>query len=224
VGSPRLPVNAYPLAWPPGVPRTVAPLRSPFHEGKGDRKRLSTAYGELRRQLKLLGAVTPVISSDIPLKADGTPYMDEGGGQRAVAVYWHMREQRGGATVMVPYSMPCDTFHRIADNMYAVAKTIEAMRAITRYGAAQTAQVFAGFAALPPGEGEAAPVVPPKPWREVLGGAWPDGLDAGELLVLAKSRYRRGADEAHPDRGGDAERMADLNRAWEEAQAELGAS
>jgi hypothetical protein len=221
VADARPPVNAYPLQWPAGVPRTVAPQRSPFHEGKGDRKRLSTAYGELRRQLKLLGAVTPVISSDIPLKADGTPYMDEGGGQRAVAVYWHMREQRGGATVMVPYSMPCDTFHRIADNMYAVAKTIEAMRAITRYGAAQTAQVFAGFAALPPGDGGEA-TAPARPWREVLGGNWPEGLDNGDLLLLAGARYKRAAREAHPDAGGDADRMVELNRAWEEAQAELG--
>jgi hypothetical protein len=219
---PRAPVSAYPLQWPAGVPRTVAPKRSPFHEGNGDRKKLSTAYAELRRQLKLLGAITPVVSSDIPLKADGTPYMDEGGGQRAVAVYWHLREQRGGASVLVPYSMPCDTFFRIADNMYAVAKTIEAMRSIDRYGAVQTAQVFAGFAALPPGEGGEA-IVPSRPWREVLGGTWPEGLDTAELLVLAKSRYRRGADEAHPDRGGDVERMAELNRAWEEAQAELGA-
>ena len=165
--------------------------------------------------------ITGVIAPSIPLKGDGTPYMDEGGGQRAVAVYWHMREQRGGATVMVPYSMPCDTFLRVADNMYAVAKTIEAMRTISRYGAAQTKQVFAGFAALPPGEGEAAPIEPPKPWREVIGGSYPDGLDAGELLVLVKSRFRKACETAHPDKGGSDELMAELNRAWDEAQAEL---
>jgi hypothetical protein len=232
---PRSPVSAYPLQWPAGVPRAVSRVDAPFHEIKSvmtgqhksrqrTRKGMWPAYSELTHELRRLGAVSPVISTDIQLKADGTPYGNASCSDPGVAVYWHMRVTRGGARVLVPYSMPCDRYTRLADNLYAVAKTIEAMRAIERYGAVQTAQVFAGFAALPPGEGAAAPVVPPKPWREVLGGAWPDGLDAGELLVLAKSRYRRGADDAHPDRGGDAERMAELNRAWEEAQAELGAS
>jgi hypothetical protein len=226
----RHPVNAYPLAWPAGVPRTSARRDAAFHDVIGShasgnrrrtRKQVQPAYVFLIDELRRLGAVTPVISSDLPLKPDGFPYAEATCADPGVAVYWHMRVTRGAGPVLVPYSMPCDHYTRIADNLYAVGKTIESMRAIERYGAVRTAQVFAGFAALPPGPGEEAQ--PPKPWREVLGGTWPDGLERTDLLALAKARHRRAIEQEHPDAGGagDSGRMADLNRAWDEAQAEL---
>lgn len=37
-----------------------------------------------------------------------------------------------------------------------------------------------------------------------------------------KMHYRACASANHPDRGGDAEKMAEYNKAWEQAQKELG--
>lgn len=216
--APRSPVNAYPLAWPDGVPRTTGRRRSPFFEtfkAEGATRKaprsLWPSYCELTHELRRLGAITPVISSNLRTKGDGTIWADQATSKidPGVCVYWHMRQVRGGATVMVPHSMPCDTYLRVEDNLY------------DRFGAVRTAQVFAGFAALPPGDATTTPE-PPKPWRDVIGGAYPDGLDAGELLVLVKSRFRKACETAHPDKGGSDELMAELNRAWDEAQAELG--
>ncbi|MEI6414769.1 MAG: hypothetical protein WCP34_11000 [Pseudomonadota bacterium] len=55
-------------------------------------------------------------------------------------------------------------------------------------------------------------------WREVL------ELPTGKPVTLAKARiaYKRLASRHHPDKGGDTDRMKQINRAWEQAQAELG--
>ena len=56
---------------------------------------------EIRRQLNLLGAKLPVISSNIPLKADGNPYSDPGRmADPAAAVYFQLNSK--------PYCLPCD--------------------------------------------------------------------------------------------------------------------
>lgn len=64
---------AYPLAWPDGWPRT-----KPGH--RLDRSRFSTTFDKARRDLLLelerLGAGSVVISSWLPLRADGQPRAD----------------------------------------------------------------------------------------------------------------------------------------------------
>lgn len=228
----RHPVNAYPLLWPAGTPRTTARRRSPFYqtikaEG-GVRKfprELYASWCELREELRRMGAVTPVISSMLRTKGDGSIWADQATSKidPGVCVYWHMRVARGDATIAVPYSMPCDTYLRIEDNLYALALTIQAMRAIDRFGAVKTSQVFGGFAALPPGDASSEPVA--RPWREVLGGVWPEEIDAADTLILAKGRWRKALDAVHADKGeGDQDRAVELNRAYEEAQAELAAA
>lgn len=54
-------------------------------------------------------------------------------------------------------------------------------------------------------------------WRSIL------GLTAGESEVSAiKQAFRRKAQKAHPDKGGSAEQMAQLNKAYAQAKSELG--
>lgn len=45
---------------------------------------------------------------------------------------------------------------------------------------------------------------------------------ADEVLDVLRTAYRRLASENHPDRGGDPDRMAEINRAWQQAQEALG--
>ena len=49
------------------------------------------------------------------------------------------------------------------------------------------------------------------------------GLRAHASLAEAETEYRRHAKVAHPDNGGSAERMAELNAAIAEARAEFRA-
>jgi DnaJ-class molecular chaperone len=68
-------------------------------------------------------------------------------------------------------------------------------------------RAFTGFAALPPKGGTE------RPWWEVL------GVTEHAPADVVKAAYRRLAAEHHPDRGGDQDKMAQLNRAYETAQA-----
>ena len=216
-----IPTEAYPLTWPLGVPRTSYRRRSQFvNRSTGD------SVARVRNQLKLARARTIVISSNLPLRSDGFPRADgpqKPGGDVGAAVYWTREERRAGKWQLVPYCMPCDRWDRIADNLYAIALSIEALRGMERWGAVSIEQAFAGFAALPPGGGEQ--VIPPQPtmdWRNILGGSWPH-LEAAELLAIAKARPRRLIADAHPDAGGDVSRAAELNAAMEAAEQELTA-
>ncbi|WP_439570512.1 J domain-containing protein, partial [Methylibium sp.] len=91
------------------------------------------------------------------------------------------------------------------DNMRAIAKTIDALRGIARWGTGDMLEAaFTGFTALPaPSE--------TKEWWEVLG--VPRHASQDEI----KAAYRRLASENHPDRGGNAARMAQINDAYRQA-------
>lgn len=223
-----IPSEAYPLAWPEGTPRTKHPRPSSFARGShrdalGRRTAHSLSYGdglaEVRAELQRLGARTAVISTNLPLRIDGQPSASGSvaRGDHGAAVYW--TERVGG--VLVPHVMTCDRWNHLAHNLHAIALSIEALRGLDRWGAVRREQAFAGFRELPSGDGAAPDMTPvARPWREVLGG-FPTELDAADLLALAKARHRRLIAEHHPDRGGDVAVAAELNKAMDEAAAEL---
>lgn len=200
--------QAYPLAWPHGWPRSRYRIVAPFFKGAGDSKKQLTidqARISLSHELALLPARSIVISTNLKLRLDGFPYS----GQRnpddqGVAVYF---TRKGKQQVIA-----CDTYTRIADNIRAIAKTVEAMRGIERWGCSELLdRAFTGFDALPP------PIITPqkRAWWEVLG-VQPDA-DA----KVVGARYRELARKEHPDlRGGDGSRMAEINRAFDEWEAQ----
>lgn len=218
----------FPLQWPDGWPRTEpdARVRSQFGIGhKGDVP-FSCAFQELREELSRLGAANWSITTDLPLNSRGIPYASSAkSGDVGVAAWFFLADARGNMQERVN---ACDRYRTVAENMTAIARTIEALRGIERWGAADVVtRAFAGFTALPPGSGEEfvppAPAPKRRPWREVIGGVWPDELDAGELLVLVKTRYRKRIAEVHPDKGGAQDAAAELNVAVADAELELGA-
>jgi hypothetical protein len=195
-------IEAYPLAWPAGRPRTGSGWR--------ERARFEVSFARARdnvvHEVKLLTETTRwgdagiVISTNVALRRDGLPLAN----QRApddvgVAVYFTYKKQQR--------CFACDRWDRIEHNMQAVAKTIEALRGIARWGTGDMLEAaFTGFTALPaPGATKA--------WREVLGDH--------STLESAQMAYRRAAAVAHPDRGGNDRQMAELNRAWQQAQEAL---
>jgi hypothetical protein len=148
-----------------------------------------------------------VISTSVPTRLDGLPRSDAREPvDPGAAVYWTTRGQK------TPKVMAIDMYDRVADNLAAIAATLEAMRAIERHGGAQILdRAFTGFQAL------AAPVAT-RHWRDVL-----DLNDApitnNEHVRLAYQRLRS---ECHPDKGGNADRFNEVERAYADARAELG--
>lgn len=183
-------ITAYPLQWPPGWPRTDATRR----EGGRFKVTLAGAMATLRDELRLLGAKNEIVSSNVSL-GDQNP-KDVG-----IAVYFDFDGQ--------PACIPCDRWNRVEANVQAIAKTIEAMRGIERWGAKHMLKAaFRGFAALSgPSTG--------RTFREVL------GLGADATKATAEAAYRRLRSQHHPDKGGGAIEFHELQLAWEQAQAVL---
>ena len=180
--------EAYPLQWPHGRPRTKFPERSRF----GSRS-VDAATKELFSEIRLLGAGTPVLSSNIKLRRDGLPHSNQSPPiDKGVAVYFTHKKQA--------MCFACDRWDRVQDNIYAIAMTIGALRGIERWGSgSMVEQAFTGFVALPA----------PKDPHVILGvrpGASAEEIDAA---------YRQKAKAAHPDNkeGGSVEAMQELNEA-----------
>lgn len=202
--------EAYPLSWPQGFKRTAAAKRrsAPFGKtgSRGYKTQLTTADGlrRLMEQLELMGAINYVISSNCELRRDGLPYS----GRRdpddpGVAVYFQFCGKA--------HCLPCDKWDSVADNMAAIAKHIEALRGMDRWGVGDLEMAFAGFKTLPPpGGGVPVDEEPRRNWWNVL------GVDQGTTPDKVREAYRRLAKKHHPDAGGDPDKMAELNAAYQE--------
>jgi hypothetical protein len=129
-------VEAFPLQWPQGWQRSRLQISSRFETNTT--KALSLLNGEVSR----LGGRSLVISTNVPLKADGTMRADREPVDPGVAVYFQRNEK--------PVVFACDKFDVVRDNLLAIAKTIEAMRGIERWGASEMMErAFSGFKGLP---------------------------------------------------------------------------
>jgi len=207
-------IPAYPLTWPTGWKRTPAGARDRSRFRKASRARagggwdnqrqltISEAVERVRLELDRMGIASDdlVISTNLQLRLDGFPRSNQAEpADPGVAVYWSDRFDRS----QPPKCMAIDRYDRVADNLAAVAATLDAMRAIERHGGATILErAFSGFTALP------SPVA--LSWRDVLDPADPLGS------------YRRLRSQAHPDRGGSDAEFAKVEAAWAAYQKETG--
>lgn len=192
--------QAYPLVWPAGRDRLEESerRRGPFTHHR-QRMTVATSLSRLADELDRLRAENIVVSSNVPLRADGLPRSSIEPDDPGVCVYFELEGK--------PHAMPCDTYDRVADNLAAIAAHIDATRRIERHGVASVAQMFQGFLALP---------APPSCW-EVLGMS-----RSSATRRDVEISYRSLARSAHPDSGGSDAAMAELNAAREEALRQLG--
>ena len=192
--------QSYPLHWPEGWART-APIK---------RKRISQfkttfvrAREELWHELRLLGARHVVVSSWLPVRADGHPYADAARRRiedPGVAVYFELNGR--------PMTMARDLYETVHDNLRSIGLAVEHLRGLERHGGgAMMERAFEGFAALP---------APKDAWA-ILGA--PRNASAAEI----RQAYLRRARRDHPDRGGGANAMAELNWARDAAEADARA-
>lgn len=218
-------IDSFPLQWPTGWPRTQDIYRKRAKFSKGERVYSSQPGGSSwtrHRDLTIADAVDRVltelrtfgvlegdaiISSNLRTRLDGLPYSNQKEpDDPGIAVYWRLPHEDQMKVMAI------DLYDRVADNLAAVAATLNAMRAIERHGGAQILErAFTGFTALPaPGDA--------KSWRDILDVPDEPGYDQ---LARARMHYRALASANHPDRGGSTSKMAEINRAWDEAQKEL---
>jgi hypothetical protein len=213
------------LHWPHHWPRTRKFKRR-------DSKFAKHSFGQIRDalsdELRRMGAKRVLLSTDIPVTQAGLPYSGRREPEEpGAAVYFAWRGE--------PYVIACDTYVRVWENIKAITKTIEAMRAIERHGASQLLErVFMGFSALPPAGSTDAPEASTESWWTTLGFddgvrldlgrvvANPDSPLRGALLRTAETMYRFKIQDAHPDRpSGSNEAMTRLNLAIAEARKQL---
>jgi hypothetical protein len=195
--------SRYPLEWPRGKARTDSYRRKDgnFHtrdsvSGKRDLS-IAVALQRLQRELDAIRAEHPVVSSNVELRLDGLPKSNARvPSDPGVALYFHLsiRDQRTGKTVRDPVALACDRYRDVADNIAAIAKHLEASRAIERYGVGTLREIFRGYMALP----ENATAV--DDWRDALGNP--------TNLLEAESSYRSMMKFAHPDAPGGSEAAA----------------
>ena len=188
----------YPLAWPVGVPRTPAPLRSRFDTAEERVKR------NLEAQLGLMNAAGTVVTSNVELRRDGRPYAGQRISDNGVAVYFTRKGKE--------QCVACDKWGSVRDNLHAVALAIEALRGIERWGTgAMVDAAFAGFTALP--ASASAGSVWSRPWHEVLGVS---PTAPAEVIEAAYKSLRR---KSHPDMdGGSDAAFNEVQAAFEQAR------
>lgn len=201
-------MTKYPLTWPAGWRRTPATSRSRAKFISASKQPLSVSQGTDRvlMELKRLGAVPDsiIVSTNLVLRVDGFPRSDQREpADPGVAVYW-----KGNAD-KIHKSMPIDRYDRIADNLAAIAATLEAFRTVERHGGSMVLErAFTGFTALPS----------PNDWRDVMGFKPAESVTIEQL----RDRYRKLALARHPDtETGSHAAMAQLNSAQDQAEAEL---
>jgi hypothetical protein len=191
-------IEAHPLDWPIGYKRTNRRSYSQF------KQTMERAQQFLREEIKRLGATGLIISSNVPVRQDGGLYADwmkrkiEDPG---VAIFFRYRDKE--------ITMCCDQYERVWENVYSLGKTIEAIRAIERYGASEFMdRAFTGFTALPPINTPARRDI----WQVL-------GLTSRPAdFEVVKSSYRQLVKQHHPDApGGSKESFQELQAAYEEA-------
>ena len=108
--------------------------------------------------------------------------------------------------------MCCDKYEKVYENIYALAKGIEALRGMERWGVNDFIErAFTGFTALPP-----SMIVPyKKPWWDVL------GINKGSNEQQIKEAYHRKAQDTHPDKGGTHDMFVEVGIAYEEGMESL---
>lgn len=184
-------ISAYPLTWPAGWKRT------PWHQvgtSQFGKHTLHECTYKILAEVRLLGGTQCILSTNVRLRLDGLPYSNQRQpDDKGIAVYFHYRKK--------PIVFACDRWRTVEDNLWAVAKHIEALRGQERWGVGNLEQAFTGYVALP------APVQ----WWDVL------GVSPQATEDDVRAAYRQLAKVHHPDAGGTHENFVAVQQAYERA-------
>lgn len=132
-------IEPYPLYWPEGKPFTDERRKAKFKTS------FAQARDGLIEEIQRFGGDSIVITTDVAVRRDGLPYANQPEPQNPGVAVWFWRDGK-----LICFC--CDEWNAIRDNMQALRKTVEYMRAIQRWGShAMMEQAVEAFAYLPDG-------------------------------------------------------------------------
>lgn len=149
----------------------------------------------LAQQLTRMKAKDCIITSNIPTNTNGFISAKNIGLNPGCSVYFKLNGMQKVIQV--------DSYLGADENLYAVAKSVEAIRNLDRWGGAQVMDgVFSGFAALPS----------PETVTTVAMIYYFDGFNS---KASARAQYLDWCKKLHPDNGGDATDFQEMKRQYE---------
>lgn len=160
--------------------RPHSPFRAPYQD----------TIDLLEREARMLGARIVVVElaiTEMDLRRDGQPYAGTKPRHPGVTVAF---ESRHG-----PLKYTADKFTTWTENLRAIALGLEALRKVDRYGMTSRGEQYAGWKALPPGDGPS--------------------VERGKDLIREHGSVRQALMATHPDHGGDPSAFADVQAARE---------
>lgn len=190
----------------------------------------SKAFELLRFELAKIGAKQVVIEAGYKphqVRADGWPYSN------AKPEHHHVRVSfsKDG----VPISFLQNGFNCVEYNVWLIGRTLNALRAVDRYGCTKAGEQYKGWAQLPPGASGSAPIAAAE-WATPFDAATfllDTGDPNGECRVLRsevirggavlEDAFRAAAKKAHPDTGGSADLVSKVSRARDFIEQHAGA-
>lgn len=181
---------------------TQFPQKSPF------KRTYDAALKHLDTELTRAGARNILIQLYLPagqIRQDGWPFANARPLQPGVILTF----EKNNITV----SMPCDNYDDWTQNLYAISRSLEALRAVDRYGVTTGVEQYAGFKLLAPPAVERN-----EDWAYALiagASGEPESKLRADRELLA-SAVRRAATKAHPDSpNGSHETFVDIINARE---------
>lgn len=190
----------YPLTWPTGRERSSFRRTSRFDTSCSNGKSLAAVCDELDAELRRLGVTNFVLSTNIQTNTRGRPdsRISAGSLDPGAALYFEHEKRQ--------ICLACDKWDKVACNVMAIVKHIEALRGQQRWGVSDLKRDFSGYAALP---------------ERSVGRLWYDvmGIPSECTMDAIKARFRLLSKTLHPDAGGGGEGWHELNEAYQQAIA-----
>lgn len=192
----------------------IAEKDLPNRHEPGARKRSQFKAGWGRTLDKLDEEIAKLGGHDIVVQAgyrndqirnDGWPYGKAVPLHPGVVVTFYDRKNR-------PLSFPCDTYATIDDNMRAIALSLEALRAVDRYGVTRRDEQYMGFKAI-----EAPRAMSVEDAAQALSAQAPS-VSPDVIIDSAswyRTAYRQAAKRLHPDVQGNEHLWRELGK-WKE--------
>lgn len=170
------------------------------------RSRFRSTYGQTLRDLESellhLRARSIVINAGFrSVRNDGWPYAAARPDHPACKLQF---VDRNGNTLV----FRGEQYNSFEDNLRAIAMTLEALRAVDRYGVVKGEQ-YAGFKQL----GQAAPPAPPMNALDVL--CRLSGLFPADVLANPRRAFLFACKRHHPDAGGERSNFEQAQKAYE---------
>ena len=174
------------IDWPAAIDRTPEEDRETYPHGFGVSRR--EAFDHLLEQLRKMDATDVQVdtAADHQSRNPNLPYSEAQADDPALVVRYKLEG--------TPHIVAMDKWDSLRDNTRAVGLTLEAKRALTRYGVESVESEFSTHR-LPSGDEDAIATGPPP--HEVLEVA----PDADPEVVQAAAKRRKA--QTHPDAGGD---------------------